>query len=248
MSSGIDSNFILSKTIKNKIDVNLFTLKIHNSKKDESMIVSKNINNNELTNKHQFISNNKNNYYELLNKLANIFEQPSADGLNLLVLFSELEKKTTKEKIIFTGIGGDEGFGGYNTFKYYYLIKFLKFFYFPFHYFKRLSRFTSFDGSVESYYLLYKSDNYFIKYSNKLFLNKIKSSLRLKLNNYKQENIKNKIRLLEISEYMKNQLLRDSDNISLFFGKEIFNPFLSTYIFANKIDNKKYLKKYYKNY
>ena len=42
---------------------------------------------------------------------------------------------------------------------------------------------------------------------------------------------------------MKNQLLRDSDNISLFFGKEIFNPFLSTYIFANKIDNKKYLKK-----
>ena len=56
------------------------------------MIVSKNINNNELTNKHQFISNNKNNYYELLNKLANIFEQPSADGLNLLVLFSELEK------------------------------------------------------------------------------------------------------------------------------------------------------------
>ena len=62
------------------------------------MIVSKNINNNELLNKHQFISNNKNNYYELLNKLANIFEQPSADGLNLLVLFSELEKKTTKKE------------------------------------------------------------------------------------------------------------------------------------------------------
>ena len=101
LSSGIDSKFNLKKTIKNKIDVNLFTLKIDNSKKDESIIVSNNINNNELTNKHQFISNNKNNYYELLNKLANIFEQPSADGLNLLVLFSELEKKQLKKKCFY---------------------------------------------------------------------------------------------------------------------------------------------------
>ena len=98
LSSGVDSNFILSKTIKNKIDVNLFTLRIDKSKKDESRIVNMNIINNKLTKKHQFISNNKNKYYELLNKLANIFEQPSADGLNLFVLFSELEKNLQKKK------------------------------------------------------------------------------------------------------------------------------------------------------
>lgn len=242
LSSGIDSNYILTKLIENGIRFKIFTLKNKNNKIDESDLVIKNIKKLKIFNNLEIISSQKNDLINEIKHLSKIYELPSSDGLNLFYLLKNI-KNSDNSKIFFSGIGGDEIFGGYNTFKYYNFFYFLKILKFPFKFFKKTNRFHKFKGDIFSYYTAYKADPFFVKLISISELNKIIN--KIKTNIKRMNNTNNNleiIRQLEINEYMKNQLLRDADNISLYFGKEIFNPFLSSFLYSNKVDFKKSLK------
>lgn len=114
LSSGIDSSLITAfMAFHSKKKINTYSVGFKNKKFDESEDSKKIAN--FLNTSHTTIEltdNDINNYFE---NISNYYDEPFADSSQIpTLLISELSKKNTK--VILSGDGGDEIFGGYNRY------------------------------------------------------------------------------------------------------------------------------------
>lgn len=188
---------------------------------------------------------------------AGVMEQPTSDGLQVHRILQHLKSEFPHLKVVYSGLGGDEIFGGYPSFKNYQLINILASIPNSFLLVPKMRRFLEGrkilgEWGVMAYYFLYRADSCFVKKEHKDTLRE--SYRRFKKGVYESvpselmERYKGcssmQLKLLETFDYCKNQLLRDMDNISMHHGVEARVPLLNPHLIMQPVDNKKGLKEY----
>jgi asparagine synthase (glutamine-hydrolysing) len=247
LSGGIDSGIIAleASTVKGS---NLHTLSLtfddadYDESKYQQTLVKK------IGSNHHHFNVTNTDFNEQAETILQAMDQPSADGINTWFV-SNLAKKQGL-KAVLSGLGGDELLGGYPSFKRINLLKKLRTF-------LPESPLKLFQQSpVEAYqklaYLSLHSDlgyylalrGYFAPQQIAAILNIPVKEVWAKVSQFKYPTISEKdnnlfVANLEQDLYMKNQLLRDTDAMSMQHGIEIRIPFLDTEFLTcvNSINN-----------
>ena len=251
LSSGIDSTIIasiVSSNSKKKIIAITVSFESFDGSEYDEMSKAKKIAQNFGMEHHIFRVTQK----DFQNDLPNILEamdQPSIDGVN--VWYASKAAAELKLKVVFSGVGGDELFFGYNHFNTIPIVFNL------FRYLKKIPILNFVINFLLNLINNFKKNNrwrYISKLSNSIFnlwllkrtiltpiditKNKILSN-KIEIESFYQNNfntltlskIKNhKIQLAKIESnfYMRNQLLRDSDWASMYHGVELRTPLVDT--------------------
>ncbi|MEO8720909.1 MAG: asparagine synthase (glutamine-hydrolyzing) [Ginsengibacter sp.] len=174
-------------------------------------------------------------FHENLPDIFSAMDQPSCDGIN--TWFISKEAKKIGLKAVLSGIGGDELYGGYPSFKRMEMVRVLE--RFPQQLFKpgkftrlktlRRSGYLSLKGAVGKYLFL---RGQFIPYQIARQLNISEEQVWQVLDaepvseNINQLDPFNQASWIELNLFMQNQLLRDVDVMSMSHGIEIRVPFL----------------------
>jgi asparagine synthase (glutamine-hydrolysing) len=174
-------------------------------------------------------------FHEYLPTIFEAMDQPSCDGIN--TWFISKSAKDYGLKAVLSGLGADELFGGYPSFNRIYPA--LKLEYLP----KRLLNgwkhseskkmrrlsYLSLGGTIGKYLFL-RGLFIPIEIAKQLDANESEVIDILKnlpaLNNINHMDPRNQASWMEVNMYMRNQLLRDSDVMSMAHGIEIRIPFL----------------------
>lgn len=211
LSGGIDSALVVSIMQSLQSNTNTFTIGYENKDYDESS-QAKYIADYLSTNHTSYIFSNK----EIFNFLENIpyaYSEPFADSSQLpTLLVSKLAKE--KVKVVLTGDGGDELFGGYN--RYIYANKYWKYFNFINPFLRKIIVSSSLNISPKLFSLLLN------KIFNLNISNQSINKVRAKLNNINDElsyykSITNEWN--NTDKLLKNNLNKNEDN----FLKDIYN-------------------------
>jgi asparagine synthase (glutamine-hydrolysing) len=234
LSGGIDSS-LLTLLASNHQKENLHTLSIIFNEKEfsedyyQQLIIRK-------TNaKHQSFVVTKEIFNENLEDAIEAMDQPTIDGINTYFI-----SKYAKEyglKAVLSGLGADELFGGYPSFRQQRTLNMIRkvpgkmlrrLEHLPDHRMRKLS-YAGIQNSA-SEYLLYRG--IFTPGSAALLLDNTKAEIENQLNSissyYHINGVEggNRVSWLETNFYMQNQLLKDSDFMSMWHGVEIRVPFL----------------------
>jgi asparagine synthase (glutamine-hydrolysing) len=234
LSGGIDSS-ILTLIADKYSEAGLHTLSIvfeekeFSEEKYQQIIVKK-------TNaKHQSFLVTRKIFSEYLPDVLNAMDQPSIDGINTYFI-----SKYAREyglKAVLSGLGADELFGGYPSFQRVNQYSFLKMVpslllrplkYVNNYQYKKIS-YASFKNNPGEY-LVYRG--LFTTQMVARLLDADEKQISNQLNEleeyYPEQPLSNENRVsyLESSFYMQNQLLKDSDFMSMWHGLEIRVPFL----------------------
>ncbi|MEO8796186.1 MAG: asparagine synthase (glutamine-hydrolyzing), partial [Daejeonella sp.] len=234
LSGGIDSS-ILTLLSNEKLKNNLNTLSIDLQETDYSekkyqQLVTAQIGGSKMEYQLDY-SGFKNNFHTVLNAM----DQPSTDGINSW--FISKSAKDNGQKAVLSGIGADELFGGYPSFQRTKTVKALK--NLP-DSILRLSKNIPDKRYRRLYYLSYEnplgeylfSRGFFTPHKIAEILNadfkQVDSVLRNFPPNPQFNNLKdgNRASWLEMNYYMQNQLLKDTDSMSMSHGVEVRVPFL----------------------
>ena len=172
-------------------------------------------------------------YQAELPYILEAMDQPSIDGVN--TYFISKYAKETGLKVVLSGLGADELFGGYSTFdnkveklrKVKLAARIVSAVYgkYPLKKISYLEQDRWYNSYLLNRGLFTPSDTAKITGFTKEKVNFILDSYP-KQDIYKNLEKKNKISFLETSIYMQNQLLRDSDVYSMWHGLELRVPFL----------------------
>ena len=175
-------------------------------------------------------------FYEQLADIQAAMDQPSNDGVNTYFISKYAHESGLKT--VLSGLGADELFGGYPSFKNAHQVNVLS--HLPFFTIQLLQSVLSADKWNRLSYLYEKrANNYYLVNRGIFAPDQIASILscslqevRDALNELKDIKIDASATLLEqnarreFSIYMRNQLLRDADVMSMWHGLEIRVPFL----------------------
>lgn len=233
LSGGIDSSLLTllaAKTLKN----NLKTLSVYFEEEEFSEYKFQKIISGKLQGEHIAIKVTRENFYNEFDNIFSAMDQPTTDGINSY--FISLAAHKSGLKAVLSGIGADELFGGYPSFKRMSWIKNSKFI--P----DAILSMTVNSGSdkiKKINYLRHKSTSgeylflrgfFPIHEIAQLTGNNEEAILNI-LNSVDQiNNIElsggNKATWLESNYYMHNQLLKDTDMMSMWYSLEVRIPFL----------------------
>ena len=236
LSGGIDSTAVLSIASKNS-KMNTLSIGFKEKQWDESS-VSKKIAKYYNSNHHEYIVKEED-AVSSLDDFIETLDQPTVDGFNTYFI-SRFTKKLGF-KVALSGLGGDELFGGYPSFK---RMKIMN------HYLNIKKNVIS-NKSLESIIpnrLIEKKNSRLIDMINAknlfesyiairgIFSKKEASDIVKKLSGetvdnfakefYEHKSINSTTRDLELNNYLKNQLLRDSDIFGMKWSIEIRTPFI----------------------
>lgn len=232
LSGGLDSSAITAIAAKYKN--NLQTLSLVFNEKDlseeyyQDLIVKK------FNTKHTKFLIDEKLFLETINNFFNSMEQPTIDGLN--TYFVSLAAKKSGLKTVLSGVGGDEIFYGYPSFKYAKTLKVLS--KIPcslikiFEYSNKFKKLELLQAEKELAYYLPKralfSPNQIAEILNidKKVIYKLISELWHMYNTKNIKYLEDKISFFELNMYMKNQLVRDTDVFGMAHSLEIRVPFL----------------------
>lgn len=241
LSGGIDSSIVVALMRKyNSGNINTFSIDFDNQKYSEGQIaklVAQKYN----TNHHNFViqpKDLKDNFYNILD----ILDSPSIDGVNTFFVTSFTKKQGIT--VAMSGLGGDEFFGGYPSFENYSKLIKLKnsLNLIPKEFFdlskklplknkwiKLIDFLSNSRNSLIQPYLSLKeliNDDHISKMFkpkyNDIYYDHILDDMQ-KIDFYSDENL---VSYLESRLYMSNQLLRDSDNMSMTNSLELRVPML----------------------
>jgi len=265
LSGGIDSNIIYSIMRDNlkKKNYNIYSFHFQNYEKFNQDFFTAKKNCEKYGNNLNQIEINYKDYQNNIEDVIKILEEPISNQGSVL---NYILAKNVKEKVIITGDGGDEIFGGYDHYRSAYILQdlsrlnFFKKFFSPETKYKNFNR-LFFKNSKEFFIsfnegnLMREKDNYFNDFkhmsSKELYLNHCK--------NYKMNDDLNDLMYLDIDTKIPNDYLRRNDNIFMHFGIEARVPYMDQkmiekFLFLDvkkKYDNfyfnKGLLKKIFKN-
>jgi asparagine synthase (glutamine-hydrolysing) len=235
LSGGIDSSIISLLAAQNSPrPIQTLSVSFNEQAYDESYyqkIIQQKINS-----KHTHYTITKNDYLDALPQLKNAFDQPSNDAVNSW--FISRCAKQNGLKAVLSGLGGDELFGGYPSFK--RIDKVIALRKLPLQIFNIADHLSN-DKLKKLLFLkeertyadyLFLRGFYTPKTISKLLdatEDEIQSALRkLKYEDSPRNKVtpKNYVSWLEQNIYMRSQLLRDTDFMSMQHGVEIRVPFL----------------------
>lgn len=258
LSGGVDSCFVVSQALRHKVPLRIGLYKATDPSIDESKAATIN-----LTKIHAdpsyfplTILSDKNQHGLDIDYYSMLLEQPSSDGLQIFYLLRFLRDRYKGLKLVFTGLGGDELFGGYPTFYNYYIISVLLRIPAIDYFLPSIRRFK--EGfkvlrqwDAEVYCFLYR-----LNYSLFMDMGRTSDDLKKLYLDYKQtsamapaevtdrknENTYYTIKRNETFQYCKNQLIRDNDNIAMYLGFESRSPLLNPDWYLQHDRKKKKLK------
>lgn len=241
LSGGIDSSIIVAcmSNLNLEKPINTFSLVHKDSDFDESKY-SDQIAKAYKTNHYKVEINNDDLLNELFEALKS-YDSPSADGLNSYIVSKKISDIGIK--VALSGLGGDELFGGYHTFKYWYLFKKWQNKIYPIA--NRIFPIIKKNIDIENI-KLYKTMSLFdLKNKNSKNVNQILRNVsgkygelifKTKINDlYDQKNyyenkyneyLYSQYSVSEIELYTTNVLLKDTDQMSMGSGLEVRVPFL----------------------
>jgi asparagine synthase (glutamine-hydrolysing) len=235
LSGGIDSSLLTLIAANNTQKENLHTLSIVFNEKEfsedryQQLIISKTKAN------HQSFLVSKQIFNEHLGDATSAMDQPTTDGIN--TYFISKYARECGLKAVLSGLGADELFGGYPSFQQQSKLEAVKkapgavlkgLQHLPYHRLRKLG-YAGFK-SVAAEYLLYRG--IFTPAATASIIDTTQSQIEEQLislsQNYPLNGLEggNRISWLESNFYMQNQLLKDSDFMSMWHGLEIRVPFL----------------------
>lgn len=246
LSGGIDSSLLTLIAAKTKNE-NLHTLSIVFNEKEFSEDRFQKIIIDKTHAKHQSFLVTKDIFNQYLDDAMAAMDQPSIDGINTYFI-----SKYAKEyglKAVLSGLGADELFGGYPSFQQQKKLKYVQRFpdkmlrglqHIPYHRMRKLSYAGLPHAAAE--YLLYRG--IFTSHATASLLNLPEHDVEHTLEQigkyYSLNGLEdgNRISWIETNFYMQNQLLKDSDYMSMWHGVEIRVPFLDKEVMmmASSID------------
>lgn len=259
LSSGLDSTTLLalmSEISTNQINTVTLGFKEYKGTENDETILASAVAKQYNTN-HQTIWISKNDFKDTLGNIIDFMDQPTTDGINSYLV--SMAAKKAGLKVAISGLGGDEIFGGYPSFKQIPKLIGLTNLISPFaglgKFFRKSSlpffkKFTSpkyagifeYGNSYGGAYLLRRG--MFMPYELNQVLDEdiINEGLK-ELNildslNNTVEGIGNdylNVSCLELNCYMRNQLLRDIDWASMAHSLEVRTPFVDINFFKNII-------------
>ena len=234
LSGGIDSSLltlIAAKFIPEQLHTLsiVFNEKKFSEEKYQRIIIEK------TKAKHQSFLVTKDNFNESLEDAIQAMDQPSLDGIN--TYFISKYARAYGLKAVLSGLGADELFGGYPSFHNQKKLGFVRMMpdsflktlqYLPDHRMRKLS-YAGIDNPAAEY-LLYRG--IFTPLAVASLLNckqqEVIDNLEEISTHYPVGNLQNgnRVSWFETNFYMQNQLLKDSDYMSMWHGLEIRVPFL----------------------
>ena len=259
LSSGVDSTLVAgivsSNTSKKIIAITVSFENFEGSENDESIKAKK------IAQKygmeHHIYRVTQKDFQNDLPEILEAMDQPTIDGVN--VWYASKAAAKLKLKVVFSGVGGDELFFGYNHFNSIPIVHNF------FQFIRKIPVLFFLINNLLKLFAVLKKDNrwkYISKFSNsiidlwllkrtiltpididkkKIQPNKISTNLFYKdiydsIKGHKFYNLKLQIAQIESIYYMRNQLLRDSDWASMYHGVELRTPFVDTELLENLKD------------